>query len=176
MLSSSDWPISFTLELVLTIVNDPATDKFCASYNFQSQDFFSSNTTSQLTCNVLVFGSYRRCAFDPGSFPKYTIVLLRSSNLLTCTAEIFMWVRHPKILIWLIHGFSLVQASYGVPPVNPRVGNLFSTYIEGLSASLQNIEGISFSFRKLLIMETTVPFRCSTTSFCCGEYEAVKCR
>jgi hypothetical protein len=75
------------------------------------------------------------------------------------------YMMHLNVLRWCTTGFLPCHASNEVMPSTLFVGQLFRTYIAAFTASPQNHPGRPLAFSILLAVATTVPFRCSITSF-----------
>ena len=72
-------------------------------------------------------------------------------------------------------GLRPYQASNDVLPVRALVGVRLRMNTAVVTASPQNLAGMSLAFIIDRAMPTTVWFRLSTTPFYCGEYGAVWC-
>jgi hypothetical protein len=80
----------------------------------------------------------------------------------------WMYTMHPNVLRLCTVGFFPCHISNRVMASTLFVRHLFSTYTTILTASPQNHLRRPLALSKLLVVATTMPFRCSMTSFWCG--------
>ena len=101
--------------------------------------------------------------------------MLLSSSLVRFGFVFLTWPMQPNVRKNDTFGLRPYQALNGVLPIRALVEAWLSMNTAVVTASPYNLAGMPLAFIMDRAMPTTVWFRLSTTSFCCGEYGAVWC-